>query len=139
MLKHSHHEPNPDDGFELQDVSVKVILASGIFMVVFTLGCYFVSFMFTKMMTAEGRQPISNYEAPPMAADHNEWTTGTRLQPKPGTALKQHKDGEFTVSNSWGTVSESPEIYRVPINDALNHVAKTGLPVWEPQKAQTQE
>ena len=131
MFKHAHHEPNPEDGFELQDVSVKIILISGVFMVVFTLGCYFVSFMFTKMLVAEDRATVSNYEAPPTAVDHNDWSTGVRLQPNPPVELAEHANAQHTASTSFEKLSESPEIYRLPINVTLDHVAKHGLPVWE--------
>lgn len=136
MLKHSHHEPNPDDGYELQDVSVKVILASGVFMVVFTLGCYFVSFMFAKMLTADGRAPLSNYEAPPMATEHNDWTTDVRLQPTPAMDLEIHNAAQQDISNAFEPLSESPNIHRIPVNSALDYVAENGLPTWEAQSAQ---
>lgn len=139
MFKHSHHEPNPDDGFELKDVSVKVILISGVFMVVFTLGCYAVSFMFTKMLTADGRAPLSSYEAPPTAQDHNAWVTGVRLQPSPPMELEALRTDQHEVSTTPEKLSESPTIYRMPINVALDFVAKNGLPVWEAQEAPTTE
>ena len=138
MHNKSTHVANPDDGYEISDVKVKVILIAGVFMVALTLVSFAVSFMYGKMLNSDTRKPISDYEQSEMAAPHNEWRSDVRLQSDPAAELKVHVHAQHETSVAWGPLSESPEIYRIPINEALNHVAEHGLPVWQPTETAAQ-
>jgi hypothetical protein len=139
MFKPSNHVANPDDGYELDDVKTKVILISGIVMTVLTLVAYGVGVIYGKVLTRDDRSVVTQYE-PSYTSDeldgHNAWESEVRLQPNPVLALSQHRTAQHAVSKSWGTVSESPKIYRIPLDVALDHVVETGLPVWEPTETQ---
>lgn len=128
MHNESTHVPNPDDGYEISDVKVKVILIAGVGMVAFTLLSFAVSFMYGKVLNSETHEDISEYTQSELAGEHNEWESAVRLQPDPPAELSVHKAEQRHLSTTSGIVSESPEIYRIPIEDALKHVAEHGFP-----------
>ena len=130
MHKQSTHVPNPDDGYEITDVKAKVILIGGLAMVAFTLLSFAVSYMFGKVLNADSHADISDYAPSALAGEHNEWNSDVRLQTNPAAELSDHLSGQHTASTTFGTVSESPEIYRIPLDRALDHVAEHGFPVW---------
>lgn len=134
MHKPSTHVANPDDGFELSDIQTKVILISGLAMVGLTLAAFFVSFIYAKALVADQRPALSEYESSAFAAEHNAWESDVRLQPSPPATLKEHRAEQAAVSLAWGTVSDSPIIYRIPVNVALDHVVEHGMPVWTPEE-----
>jgi hypothetical protein len=131
MHKPSTHVANPDDGFELTDIQVKVILFSGVVMIVLSATAFFVSFLYTKMLVADQRPTVSDYETSVFTQEHNAWDSDVRLQPSPPATLKAHQAEQAAASRAFGIVSESPEIYRIDVDAALDHVAEHGLPVWE--------
>lgn len=133
MHKPSTHVANPDDGFELTDVQIKIILWAGVAMIVLTGLAFFVSFLYAKMLIAEQRAPLTQYEASNFVQEHNEWASDVRLQPSPPASLEAHNAEQRAVSNDWGIVSESPVIYQIPVNVALDHIAEHGLPIWTPE------
>jgi hypothetical protein len=130
MHKPSTHVPNPDDGYEVTDVNVKYILVAGIAMVVFTLISFAVSLVYGKVLNSDTHGNLSKYEPSELAGEHNEWTSGVRLQPNPAAELAEHNAEQHLATSTFGTVSESPEIYHIPIDKALEHVAEHGLPTW---------
>ena len=134
MHKPSTHQANPDDGFELSDVQVKVILGSGLAMVILAAVSFGVSFMYIKMLVADQRPTISEYEPSVFEGEHNAWDSDVRLQVSPPASLQEHLAEQAAVSGSFGILSESPIIYRVPVNKALDHVAEHGFPVWTPEE-----
>jgi hypothetical protein len=133
MHNESNHVANPDDGYEISDVKVKVVLIAGVAMVIFTLISFAVSFMYGKVLTADSRAAVSNYTPSALAEEHNEWNSDVRLQANPAAALKDHNAEQHLRSIGFGAVSESPAIYHIPLDEALDLVAEQGLPVWTAQ------
>jgi hypothetical protein len=97
-------------------------------MVAFTLLSFAVSFMYGKVLTSDTHADLSEYEPSELADEHNEWNSAVRLQSNPPAELAAHRAEQHHVSTTFGTVSESPEILRIPIEDALKHVAEHGFP-----------
>ena len=125
---HDADQSSKDLGYELSDVQIKVILWSGVGVVIMTFVTFVVSVFFIKYLAAAGS--ISEYEASPLAGENQEWDLDVRLQPNPPAELVEHREGQRYVSASYGTVSEEPEIYRIPIETAMDIVAKNGLPTF---------
>ena len=125
---HDADQSSKDLGYELSDVQIKVILWSGVGVVIMTFVTFVVSVFFIKYLAAAGS--ISEYEASPLAGENQEWDLDVRLQPDPPAELLEHREGQRYVSASYGTVSEEPEIYRIPIETAMDIVAKNGLPTF---------
>lgn len=133
MHKPSTHVANPDDGYELTDIQIKVILVSGVALVVLSAVAFFVSFLFAKMLIAEQRSPVTDYKAAQTTEEHNVWNSDVRLQPNTAATLNAHKT-EQADADWYGIVSESPAIYRIPVEKALDHTLEYGLPVWTPEE-----
>lgn len=132
MHNESSKVPNPDDGYEISDVKVKWVFIASLGMAAFTLASFAVSFMFGKVLNSETHEDISDYTQSELAGEHNEWNSAVRLQSNPPAELADHKAEQHLVSTTFGIVSESPEIYRIPIEKALKHVAEHGFPVRKP-------
>jgi hypothetical protein len=130
MLKESTHVANPDDGYEVTDVKVSLILIAGVLMVIFTGISFAVGLVYGKILNAETHADISDYEQSELATDHNEWTSDVRLQSNPGAELKVLQTEQHQMATTFGTVSENPAIYHIPIKDAIDQVAEHGLPTW---------
>ena len=130
MHNKSEFVPNPDDGYEISDASVKWGLVAGVGMAVFTLIGFVVSVFFGRVLMKDDHPTISTYEKSGFAGEHNEWTSDVRLQASPPTELQEHKAQQRKRATTYGTVSESPEIYHIPLSAAIDHVAEHGLPVW---------
>lgn len=117
-------------GYELSDIQLKLVLISGIGLVVMTVAAYIISTFFIKYLNT--RDPNTDFVAPPLAAEGQEWTSGVRLQPDPFGALDEFLEDQALVSTQYGRLSDEPEIYRIPVETALKIVAEGGLPVFEP-------
>ncbi len=117
-----------DLGYELTDIHVKVILWSGVGLVIMTFVAFVVSVFFIKYLAAAGS--MSDYEPSPLAGENQEWDLDVRLQPNPPAALAEHRKGQSYASTTYGIVSEEPEIYHIPIETAMDIVAKDGLPTF---------
>ena len=121
-------QSSKDLGYELTDIHIKVILWSGVGVVILTFVTFVVSVFFIKYLAAAGS--MSDYVPSPLAGENQEWDLDVRLQPNPPAELVEHREGQRYVSASYGTVSEEPEIYRIPIETAMDIVAKNGLPTF---------
>ena len=117
-----------DLGYELSDIQIKVILWSGVGVVIMTFVTFVVSVFFIKYLAAAGS--MSDYEASPLAGENQEWDLDVRLQPNPPAELVEHREGQSYASTTYGALSEAPEIYRIPIETAMDIVAKNGLPTF---------
>lgn len=117
-----------DLGYELSDIQIKLILWSGVSLVILTLVSFVVSVFFIKYLAASGS--YSEYKASPLAGENQVWDLDVRLQPNPPAALSEHREGQDYASTTYGTVSEEPRIYRIPIETAMDIVAENGLPTF---------
>ena len=82
---HDADQSSKDLGYELSDVQIKVILWSGVGVVIMTFVTFVVSVFFIKYLAAAGS--ISEYEASPLAGENQAWALDVRLQPNPPPAL----------------------------------------------------
>ncbi len=83
------------------------------------------------------QDPITDYRATPVAQEGamQQFPAATRLQVDPPRALEQRLEDMDYVSRTYGVVSEEPEIYRIPIEEAINIVAENGLPTFQSTEA----
>ena len=125
---HDAGRSSEDLGYELSDIQIKVLLLSGVGLVVLTFAAFVLSVFFIKYLAASGS--YSEYKASPLAGENQEWDLDVRLQPDPPADLAEHREGQAYRSTTYGTVSEEPEIYRIPIETAMDIVAKNGLPTF---------
>ncbi len=125
---HDADRTSEDLGYELSDVQIKIILWSGVGLVIMTFTAFVVSVFFIKYLAASG--PMSDYEPSPLAGANQEWDLDVRLQVRPPATLRKFREDQAYTSTSYGTVSEEPEIYRIPIETAMDIVAEHGLPTF---------
>jgi hypothetical protein len=130
---HTGNAQSEELGFEVSDANVKGILATGIAIVVScTIAFIFSIFVAKSMKDGDWGARLSDYEVSPLLDGseeiHNEWVSGVRLEPNPGVdVVKLNAEGEKEL-HTMGTQSESPVIYRIPVEDAIDLVAEHGLP-----------
>jgi hypothetical protein len=70
--------------------------------------------------------------APPLLADKSETFPAPRLQPSPPIDLVKFKADESTRLNEYGWVDQKAGIAHIPIDRAIDIVAKKGLPPIDP-------
>ncbi len=129
MHDHGHDHGTPEQkGYEVSDVHVKIILIAGVGIVVMTAVAYVIGTFATKYFRAQ--PAIGSYRPTPLAAEGQaqSWDLPVRLQVDPPRALVEFKVEQKAVANSFGVVSEKPEIYRIPVEAAMKIVAEKGLP-----------
>ena len=126
---HDHEHGTPEQkGYEVSDVQVKVILVAGLAIVMLTAVAYVVGTFATKYFRAQ--PPIGNYNPTPVALEEQSkpWNLPTRLQVDPPRALLEFRAEQKQAANSFGVVSDQPEIYKIPVETAMKIVAEKGLP-----------
>jgi len=137
MAEHGH-QSSSDTGYELSDIQVKAIVLSGVAVVILTAGAYLFGIFFAKYFVA--RDPITRYEQLPVAEESGPMTypTGPRLQVEPERALTQLEERQRRMAQEYAVLSDSPEIYRIPVEVAIDLVAESGMPAFAPL-AETQQ
>ena len=132
MHKPSNHVPNPDDGFEVSDVKVTWIVYAAIAGVLAVIGSIGVSFMYTKFLISEKRGYTYKNNSTHGGSNETDWTDPVHLQRTPEKDLKAYRAHSADRSASFGRVSESPEVYYIPVNEAINLVIDKGsLPTFD--------
>lgn len=132
MHKPSSHVPNPDDGYEVSDVKVNFIVYAAIAGVLATLGSVGVSFMYTKFLVSDNREYISEDKYTKYPQKETDWSDPVRLQMTPEKDLEAYRAHSAYRSESYGRVSESPEVYHIPVSEAINLVVEKGtLPAFK--------
>lgn len=130
---HNDHEPGSEN-YEQSDVRLKIIVICGLVVSGLTFVGFAASYGIVKGLNM--REPATEYEAHPLAGEHNEWDTEVRLQPNPEQSLAAHLEEQTREVRSFGTISEEPAIYRIPVEKAMEHVVQHGLPEFETPKAE---
>jgi len=125
---HDADQSSKDLGYELNDIQIKVILWSGVGLVIMTFVAFVISVFFIKYLAAAGS--MTDYKPSPLAGANQEWNLDVRLQPNPPAHLRGHMGSQQAVSDTYGIVSEEPKIYRIPIEKAMDIVAENGLPTF---------
>ena len=139
MSKHEAHikqhlgdSHSIEQGYEVSDVSAKGLLITGVVMVIATAISFVFSIVVANMFMHGERGRLSDTEISPLIAEtdtrNNEWVTGTRLQVDLGAELGAEKAKALHGLTTYGTVSDAPEIYHIPIDVAIDLVVENGLP-----------
>lgn len=112
---------------EERDVDVRAItkfglgIAAGLIVAIFLT--WFLFDRFAAQATLHSPQPD------PMAAQNpRKEPPEPRLQPKPVMDLKEFRAGEDAILTSYGWVDPEKGVVRIPVDRALELVAKEGLP-----------
>lgn len=130
------HEQLGEKGYEHSDIQMKVVLMFGVGTVLMTLFAYVFCTFFMKYLLAQ--PAMTDYKPSPMAGENQDWSSDIRLQADPFIALDEHVDAQEHASTQYSTVSDAPQIYRIPVETAIDIVAEGGLPTFEPLPAKKQ-
>lgn len=112
-------------GHELSDLNPGYIALFGIVLTAVIVGTTVLTSLLIDFKTAER----SRQEAPtPRLAQERELASAPRLQVDANKDLRQMRAGEETVLNSYGWVDKQSGVVRIPIQKAMEILAKQGLP-----------
>lgn len=115
------------ENYEQRDAHLKLILATGVVLVLITLICYGIGYMIIRTQF-EPRNAATEFQASPIEQERKEiWKPGVRLQADPPSEL-QLVQSEFNSAITKWDNSEAPVFYRIPVDVAMDLVAEHGLP-----------
>jgi hypothetical protein len=120
-------EQHGANGHETRDVDVRAVTKFGLGIGAGVVVSFFlIWFLFDRFAAREmGR----NTQPEPMAASNpQKEPPEPRLQPAPVMDLKTFRSGEDAILNSYGWVDPGKGIVRIPVERALELVAREGLP-----------
>jgi hypothetical protein len=116
---------DPQVGHELSDLRPGYIALFGIALTTVIVAAAVITSLLIHFIAAEQ----SRQETPvPRLAGEREATPGPRLQVDANKELRQMRAGEEAVLNSYGWVDKDSGIVRIPIQRAMEILAKKGLP-----------
>ena len=114
------------ENYEQRDAHLKLILATGVVLVVITLICYGIGYMIIKTKF-EPRSAATEFQRSPIEQGRAAvWAPGVRLQADPPSELQQAQAEYRKAVSGWDTVSETPEVYRMPGDVAVDGVEERG-------------
>ena len=122
-----HRDPriDPQPGYELSDLRPGYIALFGIALTAVIVGAAVITSLLIHFKAAEH----SRQETPvPRLAQEREATPGPRLQVDANKDLRQMRAGEEAALNSYAWVDKDAGIVRIPIQRAMEILAKQGLP-----------
>ncbi len=131
MHKTDHgHAPSSNQGYEPSDIQLKIVVWSGVAVVIMTFVAYVVSTFVVHYVNAQ--PPISDVTPTPMAVEQRSlpFAPGVRLQVSVESALKEVRAAQHEEATTYGVVSAEPEIFRIPVETAMDIVAERGLPAF---------
>jgi hypothetical protein len=136
------HDAGGNAKYEMTDVKAKLVVYAGIFCFSLCLFSFVLGFFILKYFT-DGRPSISKFEAPKVTTGQSQWDTSFRLQADLAGEYNAFADKQLRKLKEFDVVSESPNIYQVPIETAIGWVAEEGLPNFDNlpavQQAETQK
>ena len=113
------------DKYEHTDWQLKLVLVTGVVLTGVTLLAFAAGYV---IMQGFGARPaMTEFRPSPMADEDGKWTTEMRLQDAPWDAFDEFQEEQTHTHTSYGIVSEEPEIYRIPVEVAMEIVAEKGL------------
>jgi len=116
---------DPKVSHELSDLRPDYIALFGIALTAVIVAATVVASLLIHFKAAE----FSRQETPPpRLAQEREAIPGPRLQVGANKDLRQMRGGEDAVLNSYGWVDKDSNIVRIPIQRAMEILAKQGLP-----------
>ena len=116
---------DPQVGHELSDLRPGYIALFGIALTAVIVAAAVITSLLIHFKAAEH----SRQETPvPRLAQEREATPGPRLQVDANKDLRQMRAGEEAVLNSYGWVDKDAGIVKIPVDRAMEILAKKGLP-----------
>jgi hypothetical protein len=116
---------DPPVGHELSDLKPGYIALFGIALTAVIVAAAVITSLLIHFKAAEH----SRQETPvPRLAQEREATPGPRLQVDANKDLRQMRAGEEAVLNSYGWVDKDAGIVKIPVDRAMEILAKKGLP-----------
>jgi hypothetical protein len=116
---------DPPVGHELSDLKPGYIALFGIALTAVIVAAVVITSLLIHFKAAEH----SRQETPvPRLAQEREATPGPRLQVDANKDLRQMRAGEEAVLNSYGWVDKDAGIVKIPVDRAMEILAKKGLP-----------
>ena len=121
--------------YEMTDASAVGIVIVGITLFGFCAITSIVLYFVLGWSTVD-RPAMTDYEKSPLAGEHETWTTDARLQVDLAAELDEYQSSAGSQLDRYGTVSESPEVYHIPIEIAMEIIVHSGkLPTFTPLEA----
>lgn len=121
---------NERSKYEISDANAPAIAAAGAALALVTALCFLAGYVILKYSTE--REAASAYEPSPLVMEHAEWNQDIRLQNDPEADFDRYFAEMAPAVHRYGVVSDNPEIYHFPIEDAIGYVAENGLPTFNP-------
>jgi hypothetical protein len=126
--EHGRVGDNPQVSFERGDIDIVQITGFGIGLLIACMVTVFA--MWALFEYFQGRENKVNPQNPPaMMSEKPMLPPAPRLQPEPIKELKDLRDNEDTLLNSYGWTDSAKGTVHIPIDQAIDIVAKKGLPV----------
>ena len=120
-----HHEES--------DVNIGAILGFGAALIVAAVLIYLLTYvLFRYFESREGRRVTPEY--PLAAAQANRVPPEPRLQTDPREDLREMREKEDAVLESYGWVDKNAGVVRIPIDEAIKLTLERGLPARTEQK-----
>ncbi|HSF59467.1 MAG TPA: hypothetical protein VLD83_15450 [Candidatus Binatia bacterium] len=128
-----HRDPvNPEEaGYELSDLNPRYV---GLFGIGLSL-VLVVSVVVVSLLIQYKTVQHARHDTPiPELARERETPPGTRLQVDAQNEMRQMREAEDTLLNSYGWVDKGAGIVRIPVDRAMEILAKKGLPAQKQEK-----
>ena len=122
---HDDTSPNAKK-YEHRDAHLKLILVSGVALFLSTLVFFLIGYLIMNGFDARGA--ATEFVASPLADEEAVFTTDVRLQADPRLIFDALKVEQEAQASKWATVSEEPLVYQIPIETAMDIIAKNGFP-----------
>jgi hypothetical protein len=122
----THHD-SPELHHEGSDVNVRGILIFGLGLFVTAAAIHVLVWLL--FLYFAGREATRGVTAYPLAADQQTRVPPEpRLQTNPREDLRQFREQEDAILNSYGWVDRPAGVVRIPIEDAMKLMLRRGLP-----------
>ena len=126
--EHGHGEVNPQVSHERRDIDVFQITAFGVGLTIAFLVSVAAMWALWDFYYAREDARNATNPAAAMMKEKQRAFPEPRLQEKPRVELKELRDDEDTILTGYGWVDPNKNIVRIPIETAIDIVAKKGLP-----------
>jgi hypothetical protein len=125
---HGHGDHNPQVSHERRDIDVFQITSFGVgLLIAFLVSVGAMWALFDYFAAREDAKNASN-PAAAMMREKSKLPPEPRLQERPQVELKDLRADEDAILNGYGWVDPAKNIVRIPIDEAIELVAKRGLP-----------
>jgi len=123
--QHLQQSHNGGGGYEHRDADVRLIVYSTLGLIVgMAVVCFIVVGIFKVMQKEMPREPRISAIANP-----NRMPPEPRLQPHPANELQVLRQHEDDVLNHYGWVDQKAGVVRIPVDRAMDILARRGFPV----------